>query len=185
MASDEQKNLNRRNFLHGVGIAGASLSGIHMAEGATQPYEQAKGTPAEGQPDDIDNASTTADILIESLIEWNVTHVFGLVGDGINPIIDALRRRKDKIRFIAVRHEEAAAFMADGWAKHTGRLGVCVATTGPGAVHLMNGLYDAAFDGAPVLAITGETFHDLGGLRFIQGVDTSALMETSPRAAPP
>jgi pyruvate dehydrogenase (quinone) len=177
MNSDGRKGIGRRNFLHRVGIAGAAVPGIRIAEGATQPDEEAASSPAEGQSADIDNASTTADILIDALIEWKVTHVFGMVGDGINPIIDALRRRKEKIRFVGVRHEEAAAFMADGWAKHTGRLGVCLATTGPGAVHLMNGLYDAAFDGAPVLAITGETFHDLGGLRFIQGVDTTALME--------
>jgi pyruvate dehydrogenase (quinone)/pyruvate decarboxylase len=76
-----------------------------------------------------------------------------------------------------VRHEEAAAFMASGFAKHTGRLGVCVGTTGPGAVHLLNGLYDAFMDGAPVVAITGLTFHDLGGTRYQQGVDTTKLMQ--------
>jgi pyruvate dehydrogenase (quinone) len=69
--------------------------------------------------------------------------------------------RQDKIRYIGVRHEEAAAFMASGYAKHTGRLGACIATTGPGAIHLMNGLYDAKMDSAPVIAITGLTFHDL------------------------
>ncbi len=119
---------------------------------------------------------TTADILVETLIRWDVQFVFGIVGDGINPIIEALRRRQEKIRFIAVRHEEAAAFMACGYAKHTGKLGVCLATTGPGAVHLLNGLYDAKMDSAPVLAITGTTFHDLGGTHFMQSVDTQALM---------
>jgi pyruvate dehydrogenase (quinone) len=78
----------------------------------------------------------TSDILIETLIDWGATHVFGIVGDGINPIIEALRNRQDRIRFIPVRHEESAAFMASGFAKHTGRLGVCVGTTGPGAIHL-------------------------------------------------
>ena len=92
-----------------------------------------------------------------------------MVGDGINPIIEAIRKRKDEIQFVGVRHEEAAAFMAGGFAKHTGRLGICIGTTGPGAIHLMNGLYDASFDGAPVLAITGTTFHDLSGTRFMQG----------------
>ncbi|TCF96646.1 pyruvate oxidase [Paraburkholderia strydomiana] len=120
---------------------------------------------------------TTADVIVESLLAWDVNHVFGMVGDGINPLIEALRKRQDRIRFIGVRHEEAAAFMASGWAKATGRLGVCLATTGPGAVHLMNGLYDAQFDGAPVLAITGLTFHDLHGTRFQQGVNTPALMQ--------
>jgi pyruvate dehydrogenase (quinone) len=118
----------------------------------------------------------TADILVETLIGWQVEFVFGIVGDGINSIIEALRKRQDRIRFIAVRHEEAAAFMAGGYAKHTGKLGVCLATTGPGAVHLLNGLYDAKMDSAPVLAITGSTFHDLAGTHFMQGVDTQALM---------
>jgi pyruvate dehydrogenase (quinone) len=120
---------------------------------------------------------TTSDILVETLLDWGATHVFGIVGDGINSIIEALRKRQDRIRYVAVRHEEAAAFMASGWAKHTGGLGVCVGTTGPGAIHLMNGLYDAAFDGAPVVALTGLTFHDLRGVRYQQSVDTVKLME--------
>jgi pyruvate dehydrogenase (quinone) len=124
-----------------------------------------------------DSNLTTADILIETLIRWDVQFVFGIVGDGINSIIEALRRRQDRIRFIAVRHEEAAAFMASGYAKHTGKLGVCLGTTGPGAVHLLNGLYDAKMDSTPVLAITGSTFHDLGGTHFMQSVDTQALMQ--------
>jgi pyruvate dehydrogenase (quinone) len=124
-----------------------------------------------------DSGDNTADILVETLIRWQVAFVFGIVGDGINSIIEALRKRESHIRFIAVRHEEAAAFMASGYAKHTGRLGVCLATTGPGAIHLMNGLYDAKMDSAPVLAITGSTFHDLGGTHFMQAVDTQALMQ--------
>jgi pyruvate dehydrogenase (quinone) len=119
----------------------------------------------------------TSDILVETLIAWGTPFVFGIVGDGINPIIEALRKRQDRIRYIGVRHEEAAAFMASGIAKHTGRLGVCLGTTGPGAVHLMNGLYDAQQDGAPVVAITGLTFHDLIGTRFQQGLDTIPLMQ--------
>ena len=87
--------------------------------------------------------------------------VFGLPGDGINGIMEALRVRPDKVRFIQVRHEENAAFMACGYAKFTGRLGVCLVTSGPGGIHLLNGLYDAKMDGAPVLAITGLQFHDL------------------------
>src|SRR5262245_908820 len=87
--------------------------------------------------------STAAGILIDSLEDWGVEVIFGLPGDGINGIMDALRRRQDKIRFIQVRHEESAAFMACGYAKYTGKLGVCLATSGPGGIHLLNGLYDA------------------------------------------
>jgi pyruvate dehydrogenase (quinone) len=104
---------------------------------------------------------TTADILIDTIHRWGVEVVFGLPGDGINGIMEALRKRQDKIRFVQVRHEEAAAFMACGYAKVTGRLGCCLATSGPGGIHLLNGLYDAKLDGAPVLAITGLQYHDL------------------------
>src|SRR4051812_29672298 len=106
-------------------------------------------------------ATTAADILVESLIDWGVDTVFGLPGDGINGIMESLRTRQDRIRFVQVRHEEAAAFMACAYAKLTGRLGVCLATSGPGGVHLLNGLYDAKLDGAPVLAITGMQFMDV------------------------
>lgn len=106
-------------------------------------------------------AKTGGDILIETLQDWGVDVVFGLPGDGINGIIEALRQRQDRVRFIQVRHEESAAFMACAYAKYTGRLGVCLATSGPGGVHLLNGLYDAKMDGQPVLAITGHHFHDL------------------------
>src|SRR3954464_15033391 len=91
-------------------------------------------------------SSTAADVLVDCLIQWKIDLVFGLPGDGINGVIEALRQRKDKIRFVQVRHEEAAALAAVGYAKFTGRVGVCLATTGPGAVHLLNGLYDAKFD---------------------------------------
>jgi pyruvate dehydrogenase (quinone) len=104
---------------------------------------------------------TAADILVQTLIDWEVDTIFGIPGDGINGIIEALRTHQDKIRFIQVRHEEAAAFAACGYAKWTGRLGVCVATSGPGGIHLLNGLYDAKLDRQPVLAITGLQFHDL------------------------
>src|SRR6266436_4451385 len=106
---------------------------------------------------------TAADILVETLMEWEVDTVFGLPGDGINGIIEAFRKRQDKVRFVHVRHEEAAAFMACAYAKYTGKLGVCLATSGPGGIHLLNGLYDAKLDGQPVLAITGMAFHDLIG----------------------
>src|SRR5256886_9683170 len=120
---------------------------------------------------------TTADVLVERLIDWGVRVVFGLPGDGINGIMEALRIRQDKIAFILVRHEEAAAFMACGYAKYTGQLGVCLATSGPGAIHLLNGLYDAKLDGAPVLAITGQTYHDLIGTQYQQEVDLLALFK--------
>jgi pyruvate dehydrogenase (quinone)/pyruvate oxidase len=106
-------------------------------------------------------ARTASDVLVETLVDWHVDAVFGIPGDGINGIIEALRQRQDKIRFVQVRHEEAAAFMACAYAKWTGRLGVCIATSGPGGIHLLNGLYDAKLDGQPVLAITGLQFHDL------------------------
>jgi len=96
-----------------------------------------------------------AELLVERLVEWGVDTVFGLPGDGINGIMEALRRHQDRIRFVLVHHEEAAAFMASGYARSTGRLGVCLATSGPGGIHLLNGLYDAALDHVPVLAITG------------------------------
>lgn len=120
---------------------------------------------------------TTADILVQKLIDWDVQFIFGLIGDGINPIVEALRKQQDKITFITVRHEEAAAFMACGYAKYTGRLGVCIATSGPGAVHLMNGLYDAYKDHMPVLAITGAPFHDLEGTDYTQEINTLSLMQ--------
>jgi pyruvate dehydrogenase (quinone)/pyruvate oxidase len=106
-------------------------------------------------------AKTAADVLIETLIVWDVDTIFGIPGDGINGIMEALRTHQDKVRFIQVRHEEAAALAAVGYAKFTGRLGVCLATSGPGGIHLLNGLYDAKMDGVPVLALTGLQYHDL------------------------
>src|SRR5436305_7718533 len=106
-------------------------------------------------------AATAGDVLVDTLIGWGVDTIFGIPGDGINGIIEALRKRQDEIRFIQVRHEEAAAFNACAYAKWTGKLGVCIATSGPGGIHLLNGLYDAKLDGQPVLAITGLQFHDL------------------------
>jgi pyruvate dehydrogenase (quinone) len=118
---------------------------------------------------------TCADILVERLIDWGVKQIFGLPGDGINGIMEALRKRRDDIRFIHVRHEESAAFMACAYAKYTGNLGVCLATSGPGGIHLLNGLYDAKLDGQPVLAITGHAFHDLIDTHTQQDVDLDRL----------
>lgn len=120
-------------------------------------------------------SDTAADVLVQTLMDWGVDTIFGIPGDGINGIIEALRVRQDKIRFIQTRHEEAAAFMACGYAKFTGKLGVCLATSGPGGIHLLNGLYDAKLDGAPVLAITGMQFHDLVQTHTQQDVELDKL----------
>src|SRR4051794_8358022 len=120
-------------------------------------------------------ARTGGEVLVEALIEWGVDTVFGLPGDGINGIVEALRAHKDEIRFVHVRHEEASALMACGYAKFTGRLGVCLATSGPGGLHLLNGLYDAKLDGQPVLAITGHHFHDLIDTHAQQDVNLDRL----------
>jgi pyruvate dehydrogenase (quinone)/pyruvate oxidase len=122
-------------------------------------------------------AQTAADVMVDTLHRWGVEVVFGIPGDGINGIIEAFRKRKADIRFIQVRHEEAAAFAATAYAKVTGKLGVCVATSGPGGIHLLNGLYDAKLDGAPVLAITGLQFHDLINTHTQQDVELDKLFE--------
>jgi pyruvate dehydrogenase (quinone)/pyruvate oxidase len=116
-----------------------------------------------------------SDVLVERLLAWGVDTIFGLPGDGINGVFEALRKQKDKIRFIHVRHEESAAFMACAYAKFTGRLGVCIATSRPGGIHLLNGLYDAKLDGAPVLAITGLQHSDLIGTLTQQDVALDKL----------
>src|SRR2546428_68953 len=120
-------------------------------------------------------ALTAADVLIETIQDWGVDVVFGLPGDGINGLMEALRKRREQVRFIQVRHEEAAALMACGYAKFTGKLGVCLATSGPGGIHLLNGFDDAALDGQPVLAITGMAYHDLIGTHTQQDVALDRL----------
>ncbi|MBV9828194.1 MAG: pyruvate oxidase [Alphaproteobacteria bacterium] len=167
--------LHRRGFIQ-LAAAGATLAGVAGGAQAAGPSETTADITTQPAPQFGDDFNTS-DIIVETLIQWGATHVFGVVGDGINPLIEALRKRRDRVAYIGVRHEEAAAFMACGMAKHTGRLGVCVGTTGPGAVHLLNGLYDAYFDGAPVVALTGLTFHDLIGVRFQQDLDTVRLMQ--------
>lgn len=113
----------------------------------------------------------TSDVIVNRLVDWGVKVVFGLPGDGINGVIEALRKRQDKIKFVLVRHEEGASFAACGYSKFTGDLGVCLATSGPGGIHLLNGLYDAHMDNRPVLAITGRTYSDLIGSGYQQDVD--------------
>jgi pyruvate dehydrogenase (quinone) len=120
-------------------------------------------------------AKQVSDLIVERLIEWGVDTIFGLPGDGVDGFFEALRTHQDKLRFIQVRHEEAAALAAVGYAKYTGRIGVCCATSGPGGIHLLNGLYDAKCDSQPVLAITGHTFHDLIGTNYQQDVDLDKL----------
>ena len=120
-------------------------------------------------------AKTAGDVLVETLLAWGIDTIFGIPGDGVNGIIEALRKKQDQIRFIQVRHEESAAFMACAWAKFTGKIGACIATSGPGAIHLLNGLYDAKLDGQPVVAITGLQFHDLVGTFTQQDVALDKL----------
>jgi pyruvate dehydrogenase (quinone)/pyruvate oxidase len=120
-------------------------------------------------------AQTAGDVLVQTLIDWGVEVVFGIPGDGINGVIESLRIRKDEIRFIQVRHEESAAFAACAYAKWTGRLGVCISTSGPGGIHLLNGIYDAKLDSQPVLAITGLQFHDLLSTHTQQDVELDKL----------
>ena len=122
-------------------------------------------------------SQTSGDLLVERLLDWGVDTIFGLPGDGINGLLEALRQVRDRIRFVHMRHEEAAAFAAVGYAKFSGRLGVCISTSGPGAIHLLNGLYDAKLDGVPVLAITGMTYHDLIGTHYQQDVNTDYLFQ--------
>lgn len=118
---------------------------------------------------------TLSDAVVEILSDWDVEVIFGLPGDGINGFMEALRKAQSKIRYIHVRHEETAAMAASGYAKFTGKLGVCFATSGPGAIHLLNGLYDAKIDQAPVLAITGLQFHDLIGTHYLQDMNQEYL----------
>ena len=116
-----------------------------------------------------------SDVLIDRLVAWGVDTIFGLPGDGINGLMESLRKAQEKIRFIHVRHEESAAFMACAYAKFTGRLGVCLATSGPGGIHLLNGLYDAKMDQQPVLAITGMQFTDVTNTFGQQDVELDKL----------
>ena len=121
--------------------------------------------------DTSDESRNGAELLVDTLIAWGVDRVFGMPGDGINGVMEAIRQRQGEIGFVQVRHEEAAAFMACAHAKWTGRLGCCLATTGPGGLHLLTGLYDAKLDRAPVLAITGLPYQDLADTTTQQDVD--------------
>jgi pyruvate dehydrogenase (quinone) len=120
-------------------------------------------------------AQLVSDFLLERLSQWGVKRIFGFPGDGINGILGALDRAKDKIDFIQVRHEENAAFMACAHSKFTGEVGVCMATSGPGAIHLLNGLYDAKMDHQSVVAIVGQSARMAMGGNFKQEVDFNSL----------
>src|ERR1700751_1885852 len=122
-------------------------------------------------------AATVADFLLERLRAWGVNHVFAYAGDGINGILAAWGRAENKPKFVQARHEEMAAFEAVGYAKFTGRVGVCMATSGPGAIHLLNGLYDAKLDHVPVVAIVGHTSRSAMGGSYQQEVDLLSLFK--------
>src|SRR6266567_4450654 len=122
-------------------------------------------------------AEIASEVLISRLADWGVDTIFGIPGDGINGIMEGLRRHRERVRFVLVHHEEAAAFMATAYAKATGRVGVCLATSGPGGIHLANGLYDAKLDHAPVLAITGMQETSVLGTGYQQEVHLDRLFE--------
>src|SRR6478752_2516666 len=122
-------------------------------------------------------STNVSDFLLQRLGEWGIKRIYGFPGDGINGILGALNRAGDEFEFIQVRHEEMAAFMACGHAKFTGEVGVCLATSGPGAIHLLNGLYDAKLDHAPVLAIVGQQSRMALGGHYQQEVDLQTLFK--------
>nr|BFF03866.1 hypothetical protein GCM10020241_55410 [Streptoalloteichus tenebrarius] len=122
-------------------------------------------------------AEKVGDYLLKRLREWGVEHVFGYPGDGINGLVSAWARANDRPRFVQARHEELAAFEAVGYAKFSGHVGVCVATSGPGAIHLLNGLYDAKLDHVPVVAIVGQTARSAMGGNYQQEVDLLSLFK--------
>src|SRR5437879_6217834 len=122
-------------------------------------------------------SQTVGDFVVKRLSQWGVRRIFGYPGDGINGVFGALQRAEGKIEFIQARHEEMAAFMASAHAKFTGELGVCIATSGPGASHLLNGLYDAKMDHQPVLAIVGQSARPALGGSYQQEVDLMNLFK--------
>jgi pyruvate dehydrogenase (quinone)/pyruvate oxidase len=127
--------------------------------------------------ENISGPKTVSDLLLERLVAWGVDTIFGLPGDGVNGFVEALRKKQKQIRYIHVRHEEIGALAAVAYSKLTGKIGVCFGTTGPGVVHLLNGMLDAQMDNVPLLAITGITFHDLIGSDNSQGADSNKMME--------
>src|SRR5689334_19131679 len=122
-------------------------------------------------------AQTVADFTLARLGEWGVRRIYGYPGDGINGFLGALDRAKEQMHFVQVRHEEMAAFMACAHAKFTGEVGVCLATSGPGAIHLLNGLYDAKLDHQPVVALVGQSGRAAIGGDYRQEVDLVSLFK--------
>lgn len=122
-------------------------------------------------------ADTVGDVLLARLREWNVDQVFGYPGDGINGLLAAWSRADNQPQFVQARHEEMAAFEAVGFAKFSGQVGVCAATSGPGAIHLLNGLYDAKLDHVPVVALVGQTERSAMGGSYQQEVDLLSLFK--------
>src|SRR3954452_1159241 len=122
-------------------------------------------------------ATTVGDFFIDRLYQWGVRRIYGYPGDGINGVFGALQRAEGKIEFVQVRHEEMAAFMALAYAKFTGELGVCMATSGPGASHLITGLYDARLDHQPVLAIAGQQARAALGGHYQQELDLRSMFK--------
>jgi thiamine pyrophosphate-dependent acetolactate synthase large subunit-like protein len=120
-------------------------------------------------------SQTVGDFVVQRLHDWGVEHIFGYPGDGINGVFGALNRADGKIQFVQARHEEMAAFMASAYAKFSGRLGVCIATSGPGASHLVTGLYDALMDHQPVLAIVGQQARNALGGQYQQELDLVSM----------
>src|SRR6059058_6248145 len=120
---------------------------------------------------------TVSDFLIKRINEWGLKRIYGYPGDGINDIIGAIDRANGSVEYVQVRHEEMAAFMACAHAKFTGEVGVCLATSGPGAIHLLNGLYDAQLDHQPVVAIVGQSDRAAMGGEYQQEVDLHSLFK--------
>ena len=118
-----------------------------------------------------------ADFILKRLREWGIEHVYAYPGDGINGLVAAFGRAENQPQFIQTRHEEMAAFAAVGYAKFSGRVAVCMATSGPGAIHLLNGLYDAKLDHVPVVAIVGQTARSAVGGAYQQEVDLKSLFK--------
>lgn len=116
-------------------------------------------------------------VLVEQLSDWGVDHIYGMHGDSINNLMEELRKAEDKIKFIQVRHEEAGALAASSYAKLTGKLGVCLSIAGPGAIHLLNGLYDAKKDHAPVLVLAGQVPTDQIGTDGFQEVNMERIFD--------
>src|SRR4051794_27114883 len=145
------------------------IEGRRRGSGSGQPRSRlSRGVPM---------ADTVADVLLARLREWGVRQVFGYPGDGINGLLSAWERAKNDPQFVQARHEEMAAFEAVGYAKFSGEVGVCVATSGPGAIHLLNGLYDAKLDHVPVVAIVGQTERSAMGGSYQQEVDLLSLFK--------